>query len=499
MDSKTTINLRSLLPAFITGVITILIARRVQFLNPLPDSDQFYHFAISRLMLERGLLHRLPEVAGLFWGDLFPEKEFLFHQLTALAFSIGGESAIKLTIAICAAFTTAILSYYAGKLSGKFWVAAAFTILLLPLDAFFIHRLFLVRPHVLAVLIYSLLLCSILSKNKYWVFISCFLFALSYHAIYVPLAILCSLLLVYSFKSESSESRACAFSLILWGGVGLVASSILYPNFPAQLRMMWEHLAFAIGSHAEIGIGSDVVALGFLDTIYRSVFLYTLTSVALAIQLLRYSKLSKQELFILLSTIIFLVVTFKNPRGVEYLIPLVVLLIAQILSLLARGTSVAFAGVVIFFGIATVPKISWFGLLNSPVVNQGRLAALRAASAIERDSTVEKKAIFNCSFNTGAYVLYAVPNATLIDLLDPRFLIVANPALFEARAKIVQNPEGEIVSNIKSAFAATHVICRRGPLTTALDQNPNAKRLYPQDTAQHAAVMSYSIFGSVNE
>ncbi len=47
------------------------------------DPVRYHHLALSRLSSEQGLLRTLPQIEDLGWGQYFPDKEFLFHVLTA--------------------------------------------------------------------------------------------------------------------------------------------------------------------------------------------------------------------------------------------------------------------------------------------------------------------------------------------------------------------------------------------------------------------------------
>ena len=63
----------------------------------LGDPDRYYHFALSRDMVASGqvFLRSVPQVEDLGWGELFVDKEFLFHQLTALGYRIAGDGGVS--------------------------------------------------------------------------------------------------------------------------------------------------------------------------------------------------------------------------------------------------------------------------------------------------------------------------------------------------------------------------------------------------------------------
>ena len=52
----------------------------------------------GRLSAEQGLLLTLPQVEDLGWGEYFPDKEFLFHVQTRVAYKFAGERGVEFSI-----------------------------------------------------------------------------------------------------------------------------------------------------------------------------------------------------------------------------------------------------------------------------------------------------------------------------------------------------------------------------------------------------------------
>src|SRR5205807_469729 len=74
------------------GIAACVLIGRVYMADAALDPDRQYHLAISRDTVARGLLRTVPQVVGLDWDKAFEEKEFLYHQLTALGYRLGGEA-----------------------------------------------------------------------------------------------------------------------------------------------------------------------------------------------------------------------------------------------------------------------------------------------------------------------------------------------------------------------------------------------------------------------
>ena len=153
------------------------------------DPDRYYHLGLTQLMSGHGLLRTLPQAEDIGWGRHFPEKEFLFHALTRFADWLGGLDAVMLLVPILG--TAIILTlYWTLSRVCRPWQAMLFATLIPLAYPVFIFRLTILRPHLLAILFFALLLLAILRRRDWLVASACAGFALSYHAFYIPMLVL---------------------------------------------------------------------------------------------------------------------------------------------------------------------------------------------------------------------------------------------------------------------------------------------------------------------
>lgn len=508
----TSSSVRAVLVLLVFGV-TFYLGRCYHFSFPLPDSDQFYHFSLSQpYALPLILSGSLPMVEGLHWGERFVDKEFFYHLCTSLAFVIHGESAVRifqLLLASCFVFfvyvmalsgsqpTSAIASKNVQPLLRPidYLGAALCTISLFVLDPFFVHRLYLIRPHTLAMFQFSILVLALLKGNRFWAFGAALLFALSYHALYIPVIALILWAMLWRFY-KTDRSIAVSPRGLGCGFAGLVLGSLAHPHFPDQFIMVWEHLWFALTPNAHaIGIGAEVQRLTLSETWLRSPVLYTLLPLLILAQLRRTRCLAATEVFVLGLVLLFSFATLLSPRGVEYVLPLMPLFFVQTL----RQFSLKTSAVIVVALCAAVVGVSgkqtlWLATNKTPQFNQGRLAAVYAAQSILNHDPSQAKKVFNCSFNEGPYLLYQLKSiGRFVDILDPRFLVVANPELHQKRQEILATRDPSIVEKIKTAFDPRYIICMKPEVNEVLDRSPQLKRIYPLDMKSTAAVQSYFI------
>ena len=113
------------------------------------DADTSYHVAVGRLIREHGILKSFPWTPFSWLADHYADKELLFHHLLVPVAGLSWTTAAKLVGFLVG---TALLWTLFGILRAERvpW-AGVWTLLPLAASGYFVQRLALVRPHVLAV------------------------------------------------------------------------------------------------------------------------------------------------------------------------------------------------------------------------------------------------------------------------------------------------------------------------------------------------------------
>src|ERR1700682_2440562 len=227
------------------------------------NPDQWFHFAISR-MSQQGLVRTLPQAEDLGWGVGFPEKEFLFHRLTALAYGMGGENAVVLACRAVSVASLVLLYWLARRTAGRV-VAGASVAGLVVANPYLLFRLGMVRPHVLAIFLLLAIAAALLLRSRFLGFAAGATFALAYHAVYLPavLALAFGIVALYrrATPGEPDDGAFAASALVL---AGLACGVVANPYFPANVTMGLEHLGFAFSASASlpgVHVGAEVLPM----------------------------------------------------------------------------------------------------------------------------------------------------------------------------------------------------------------------------------------------
>jgi hypothetical protein len=438
----------------------------------LGDTDRFYHFALSRMLAEKGafMLEALPQAEDVGWGGYFPDKEFLFHLLTRIGYSLGAETGV---VAVCLALASAMgisLYFFAALFLSPvpaFLCASSF---------FFAHslvfRLLLVRPHVAALLCFVLLNIAILRRRPLLASLAAAGYAMAYHAFYIPLACL-AVALVCCFL-ESKAERAGRLKAVALAFVGILAGLLLNPYFPSQVHMGLLHakIPFLIGKGMrELRFGLELYPLGAPGMLK----FYYLPFATLLLAASRYApSFSHRYLFTLSG--LFGLLAFQTVRAGEYFIPVTAMLFPLAISTgkqTKRKVRWALSSLAVFQLVVLV----YIARTEASFVPDEELYDhTRRAIALIPPGPAK---VFNCEWDAAPFLFHARPDLRFVDLLDPSFLHTKNPQLSGEKIQLHAGKRANAYGILGTLFRADYVLCRDPRLLSQMATDPGFQRIYP--------------------
>lgn len=444
--------------------------------DQMSDPDYYYHVALSKQIVANGFPETVPQVKDIGWNILFTDKEYLYHVITSLFYSLFGEAGIRASSVVLLSITSLTLAFQSLKNLGL-------RLFLLPLvivacDPHFLRRMLMVRPQTLAVLLFVFILIGFISQRKYMVLIFSMLFALSYHGLQIP-GLLIAASLVTTLVAQPRYIRLAGFCV-----AGLVMGCLLNPYFPGNIEMLTQithilHDTAIKGS--EVSYGRELYAWNtreFLDYSWLSFAVLILAFVSLG-HLHGGTRESEKEdfsllFFLTISLCLFFIVSMYTPRGREYLVPCAVLLAIQVL----RQTPITGTVLIALTMIAQFTAIQFrYPMLYA---NEKDMASKKQLiAALELLPKDEKAHVLNCNWSQSPFLMYARPNMTFVDILDPSYLMRANPSLHEAREDWVRGKVSDLRYVVGDVFKAEYVYCDEPPVSTELDADPHFVRIYP--------------------
>jgi len=432
------------------------------------DPDRFYHLGLSRLIAGSGLPKVLPQVEDLGWGHYFPDKEFLFHALTALAWKIGEAPAVLWLVPLLG---LAIVLCLYTELSRQLRPAPAALIAIVGCfgTAGILFRLSLLRPHLLAVLVFVLLLLAILRERPRWAAVAAALFALTYHAFIVPGIVIGA---AWLLRKQPGFTR----HIWAWCLGGLLLGTLVNPYFPSNMVMGVLHLRLAMGleSVPPPTPGTELAPATLLQ-FFQSYGFYPLLLLGVAIAAwLRKPQASVERSGLILLfalTLVFTVLGTRTLRAMEYAVPCGLLLFGYALRVLPvlplRLALPAMLGLMFAcqgYLDLRFYRESWSRPEQSPEPAYATLLRQIPAGS--------KAKVFNCEWEAGPYIFYERPDLRFVDLLEPTFLFQASTPKYQARKGLVAGAFADPRAILRGAFKADYVLCAAGPLTQQMQSKP---------------------------
>ena len=430
------------------------------------DPDRYYHLGLSHLIAQHGLLTSLPQVEDLGWARHFPEKEFLFHVLTAAADSLGGPGAVLLLVPLLGTAIVLVLYATLARVCRP-WQAALFATLLPFAYIAFIYRLTILRPHLLAILFFVLLLHAILRRRAWLVAIACAGFALAYHAFYIVLLAL-ALAYLLKWRVEGGAGRLLGF-----GVAGLTAGIVLNPYFPDNVAMSMTVIGIAMGFHpapgAELGEELQAVNAGAFVSAFGFSF-FALAVVACQRWFRRGTGRDGADLrFLFALTLALTLLSIKSVRAVEYALPSLVLLVGYFVARAGKAwwTPVLLAALAVLQATTAVRYYADTWTRPQGGNTDWYFSAISALPA------APGRKVFTCQWDAGAYLLLLRPDLRFVDILDPTLLWQVAPDKYLLRQQIIQGRVADAQAQLRDRFDADYVLCGSRPFNAQMLAEPS--------------------------
>lgn len=487
-------------------LLLLLFSFGLQFSFPdLVGVDGFYHIGMADELRQSGVVGAdgyFPYLQYTTLRDTFANQHFLYHvflvPFTFFDLILGAK--------IAAAFFagTAFFSFYVvlRVLRVRYaWVYA----LLLPLVAEgFLFRMVLPRAPAVS-LAGTLLLFAVYFKNLFlkengWVW-RVLLFLLSgalvwlYGGFVLYLVLMLSgagLSVLYCLFSRKSGAKKVFIASII-SILGMVFGLVSHPYFPNILVYLQQQL-FETGAFASVAVGGEWLPYGPMSLLantyvamiafflivlllFASVFayiLFTFRSVEIPKLFLWFRKLSFEEIIILIHLSAFSLITFvlqvSARRYVEYFVPFSFLLfsfvsylvlrelylfgISQKMKVFLKAVCFGFVAWVVFAGTGNV----YFVHVDAHAhVSKRRVPEMLDLTDFTRVNIPEGEVIVNVAWDTFPLLFMNDRKHYYAWGLDPTFLYVHSPELYEQFKKIWGSKRGDVAQILREDFKAEYI------------------------------------------
>lgn len=439
-------------------LLFILITSVLQLAIPYPlDDDTAYHFAVARLIREHGILHSFPWTRFSWQFDHYADKEFLFHLLFVPFTALGYETAARIVGVLGG---TAVLSAVCFVLRAEL-VRLAGLWALMPLGtAIYLYRFCQVRPHLFSIALAVVLLWAYCRRKLPLLFLA----GLSYPLFYVAFWQIPLLLVLAAEAGRGLSGERRQWKPLLFLSLGIGVGILLHPNSWNLLQINWIHMADILfrnswGDHLEFNMGEEFEPLSLVDWV-KNMTVPTLAALAAVCGAWRTRKDHGFETVALLAMLIFLPLTLRTNRFLEYFVPFSVISLAMTSQVKGRGW---------LLPATAVCSLSWtllFGVPQLRYITEERPRTWqmekRVGQIIARHVPVGAN-VYTCGWEYTGTLMVEIPDRKYLVALDPTLLYKRDPQLYDLWYRTMKDAPYDSAEIVRRSFDSRYVVCLDHP------------------------------------
>ncbi|MBI5221829.1 MAG: hypothetical protein HY979_03420 [Candidatus Magasanikbacteria bacterium] len=287
---------------------------------------------MARLLYERGAITEFPWLEFTTLRYNYTDHHFLYH-LILIPFVILLPPLWGLKIATVLFSSLAIVTFFwflrQLKVKGAFWFAL-FLITINP----FVYRLNLAKAQAL-VLIFLFICLYLLINRKYlgllfasWAYVWLYggwpiLLLLAFLYLVINWVRLDNYHFWFVIKKAKAKTRKQTILLLIVTLLGVLAGIFFSPFFPKNLYFYWQQVfqIAVINYHSVIRVGAEWYPFGFWELLKITIPFFVVFYYSLTLFFSEAKKFSVTTWFFFTISLIFLFLTLKSRRNVEYFIP----------------------------------------------------------------------------------------------------------------------------------------------------------------------------------
>lgn len=458
--------LRGALPGLAVWALFVLFLALVQFSTPdLPDNDGFYHIKLAELMRTEGLKPDFPWLPlSILNAREFYDHHFLFHvaliPFTGSDLRLGAKWAAVLFASLAFLSAGYVLKNQRVPLAGL-WALG-----LLAVSEAFIFRMSIPRAQSLSLAVLMLSIDALLRQKYRRLAALGFLYVWLYDAF--PLLLIVAV--VFTAALWLAERRLNPRP-VLYAGLGIGLGLLINPYFPHNIVFAANHILPKLFETTAVSVGNEWYPYQTAQLLRNSplaLAAFGLGALALG---LSGRKIDTRTAFAFLLAGLFGVMLFQSRRFIEYF-PAFALLFAAFAwaPILEAGRSTApthpnrRSALRRWLPAALMTLVLLPGAGNTLLDAQDSLRASKpyttyagAASWLAQNTPTGAR-VFQTDWDDFPRLFYYNTHNTYLIGLDPTYMSIYDPELYELWAAITQGKVAQPGAQIAGQFGARYII-----------------------------------------
>ena len=446
----------------------------IQFASPaIVGNDAYYHIRWSRIL--RDSLPHLPVFKWLpltvLRPQLFVDQHFLFH-VALMPFTFGdlrqgAKLAAPLFSAIAITSIFGLLVVYRIRYRWLWLLALAAS------SEPFLYRMSMTRAPSLSLLLLAVGVYLILERR--WVSLAVLTFVFVWLYNMFPLIVAFAFLYAVTvWLSKNRLDLAALYATSIGAALGLAIN----PYFPKDLLLIFHHVHMLLAETVTMDVGSEWYPYDTWELLTHNAALFALCFAALLAFDFRKRSRDRRPLFFLLLSAMFLLMSLRWRRFLEYWPPFAILFAAFTFGAddpdgavgahdsqgeapieWPRWIPARFGMAVLVFALGVAGVVNAAGA-RAEIRDLRDPFAMRGASAWLADHTPDGSLVFNTDWVEFPELFYYDQRNVYATGLDPRYLFDAEPDLWKVYDRITEGQEQHPGPLIRQRFGAEYVVAR---------------------------------------
>jgi hypothetical protein len=459
MDDRTRQHLGwafSLLAVFLVAGAALA---RIQYATPyIAEYDGYYHIKMAQLFRENGFVGAFPWLPLTTFSERFSDMHLLFHYLLVPFTFLGLMAGAKLYAVLSGTAALVVLFLLLRREAVPwpfFWVLALLT------SSCFLYRFALPRAGQISLLFLLAGLWLIWSRRSVGLFLLALLFTWTYTAF--PMLFLLAFFHFVSvlFLEGRTEVKPMAFIAL-----GIAAGLVVNPYFPDNLWYFYTQI-FQISAVQKIPMGGEWYPWETWYFLKENAVVFASLFLAIFFILLQKGQKDVRTVTLFLATALFLFLSFKSRRFIEYFVPFGILFSAfalrePIQAALADSRGRVRSGALFLVLCLLVGTASWNAVERTAreieANARGTLNPLyeNCARWLEQNTPAGSR-VFHTDWDDFPALFFFNTHNQYIAGIDPNFLYLHDPVLWRAYAEVTLGNVKNPAAVVRNLFRARYV------------------------------------------
>jgi hypothetical protein len=451
---------------FLQGLLIYVICAAVLvsiiFATPtFLGTDDYYHARISEQIIQQRRLNvQFPWLPLTILNEqAFVDHHLLFHLYVAPWAAIGGMTGAKLaTISIAAGV---FLAFWLLLRQVRVSWPAIWTMALFGMSIPFLQRLLMVRAQGAALLILLIALMLLFGRRHRWMILAAFAFTWLYNGFVLLIGFAAAYALAAWIAERRIEWQPVAYTIL-----GIVLGLVINPYFPANIAFILDHLGAKVDLQSSIRVGNEWYPYSIPGLFENSGGALLALVLAFIAPSFRDGKRDRVENTLMFTALITFFMALQSRRFIEYS-PAFALLFCAVacgrIPMTAWPPTLSHHGLRRLAQVALVSvAVTVVGLTLPAVYDRVRDTATAtdfsgAAHWLAQNSPAGTR-VFQTDWDDFPRLFYYNTSNTYLVGLDPTYLQIANPSLWDQWREIVQGEIDNPSAAIQQTFGASYVI-----------------------------------------